>query len=56
MINCDGSTLGTMADSLMDVCENSVCFLCDFSGEYICLVSECFYPWHIMLVLVWLLD
>ena len=26
-----------MAGSSVDVCENSVCFLCDFSGEYIAM-------------------
>ena len=35
-----------MAGPLVDVCENSVCFLGDFSGEYICLVCECFCLWH----------
>ena len=40
MIGCNGSTLGTMAGSSVDVCENSVCFLCDFSGEYIAMFGE----------------
>ena len=29
-----------MAGSSVDVCENSVCFLCDFSGEYIRIFGE----------------